>query len=143
MAHDSLPDILLARPALYLPVALLLHCSADSFNGKTRRGSSCHSRTLSRSFLRLSMLFTAMSISISGHLFLFMISLTGSSDMCDDTKSASFSMFQLKIYAKIGILSNIYEYICSDIYANSITKHNNRYGKRFQNRCPELAGRKF
>ena len=86
------PAICSARSALYIPVAVLLHCSADRRTGKTRPGSLYHSGTLFFSFLRLSMQATAVSMSISGHLARSRISLDVSSSMCSCTKTVSLSI---------------------------------------------------
>ena len=70
-----------AIDALYVAVELLLHCSAESLAGNMRPGFSCHSCTFPRSFLRLSMQFTASSMSIPGHFDLSSMSLAVSSFM--------------------------------------------------------------
>ena len=84
--HRSYID--LANAALYAPVELLLHCSADSFKGKISSGLSYHSCTLPLSFLRLSIQLTARSISISGHLARSSINLAVSSLRCSCTNRA-------------------------------------------------------
>ena len=83
-----------ATSDLYRPVALLLHCSADSFKGNMRLGLSCHSGIFPLSFLLLSMQFTARSISVSGYLFLSRINLETSSVECSAMNFNNFSIRQ-------------------------------------------------
>ena len=111
-ASEARREIFTATSALNSPVAELLHCSAESLRGKMSFGSSHHSCTLPLSFLRLSMQFTARSISISGHLALFMISLVVSSFICSETKAASFSISTLDSFAKLLFLYDKSRYIC-------------------------------
>ena len=85
------PAIRAASPALYLPVRVLLHCSAESFAGNIIRGCPYHWGILSFSFLRLSNVFIARSISMSFNFPFPRARLVGSASGCSQTKRIVFS----------------------------------------------------
>ena len=90
--QEPFPAILPASSALYAAVALLLHCSAESFEGNISSFSSYHSWTLPLSLRLDSMQEIARSMSISGHLALSRIRRVRLSLRCSATNPVSFSI---------------------------------------------------